>query len=253
MKLRDLLGEMSKIATTNDLSTPFIVGGCPRDKFLGKLEEISDIDITTGDASIEYLVKEMGIFLNKNYNFHLKKMPTGYTTLTLGNLKMDFSSNFLTPNIEQILTRMNIKNPTSMQKELFSRDFTCNTLLLAMDLKEILDETKLAIPDLKKKIIKTCLSPEITLTANKNRVVRAIYLASKLDFDIDASIIEWVKKYPDSVRFASDHTLREKLDKAMKLNPERAVYFLDKMGLWTKIPITEALHPHYMKRIGKGK
>lgn len=253
MKLRDLLGEMTKIAATNKLGTPYIVGGAPRDKFLNKLDEISDIDITTGDKSIEFLVKEMSVFLGKNYNFHLKKMPTGYTTLTLGNLKMDFSSNFLTPNIEQILAEMNIKNPTDMQKELFSRDFTCNTLLLSMDLNQILDETKLAIPDLNKKIIKTCLAPEITLTANKNRVVRAIYLAAKLDFNIDPGIINWVKKYPDSVRFASDHTLREKLDKAIDLNPDRATYYLDQMGIWTKIPISEKLHPHYIKRIGKGK
>lgn len=253
MKLKDLLKEMTNIAYRNKISTPMIVGGAPRDKFLNKLDEISDIDVTTGDKSIEFLVKEMSVFLGKNYNFHLKKMPTGYTTLTLGNLKMDFSSNFLTPNIEQILLGMNIKNPTAMQKELFSRDFTCNTLLLTMDLNQILDETKLAIPDLNNKVIKTCLAPEITLTSNKNRVVRAIYLAAKLDFDIDSGIINWVKKYPDSIRFASDHTLREKLDKAMDLNPERAIHYLDQMGLWNKIPISEKLQPHYMKRTGKGK
>lgn len=253
MKLRDLLGEMQKIADKNHLSPPKIVGGAARDKFLNKLDEISDIDITTGDKSIEFLVKEMSIFLGKSYNFHIKKMPTGYTSLTLGNLKMDFSSNFLTPNIDKILMEMNIKNPTDMQKELFSRDFTCNTLLLAMDLKEISDETKLAIPDLNKKIIKTCLAPEITLTSNKNRVVRAIYLAAKLNFDIDPSIVNWVKKYPNSIRFASNHTLREKLDKAMELNPERAIYYLDQMDVWDKIPISEKLQPYYMKRTGKGK
>jgi tRNA nucleotidyltransferase/poly(A) polymerase len=251
MKLRDLLGEMSKIAATNKLSTPFIVGGAPRDKFLGKLEEISDIDITTGDASIEYLVKEMGVFLGKSYNFRLKKMPTGYTTLTLGNLKMDFSSNFLIPNIDQMLLHMNIKNPTNMQKELFSRDFTCNTLLLSMNLKEILDETHLAIPDLNRKIIKTCLSPEITLTTNKNRVVRSIYLASKLDFDIDNDIIEFVKQHPETIRFASDHTMREKLDKAMDFDPDKTIHYLDQMNVWPYIPITQKLYPAYMKRQGK--
>lgn len=242
---------MEQIAVANKLSTPRLVGGCPRDKFLGKLNDISDLDITTGDTSIEYLVKELSIFLNKEYNFRLKKNPTGYTTLTLGNLKMDFSSNFLVPNIEQILDGMGIKGSSPMMQELMSRDFTINTLLLSMDLKTLSDETKRAIPDLGAKMIRTCLTPELTFTSNKNRVIRSIYLSCKLGMEIDDSIIAWVRKYPDSVRFASAHTLREKLDKALEFDPERAVHYIGKMGIWEKIPISEKLQPYYAKRMGK--
>lgn len=244
---------MEEIAASNKLSSPKIVGGAARDKYLGKLDEISDIDITTGDTSIEYLIKEISIYLGTNYNFRVKKWATGYTTLTLGNLKMDFSNHSLTPNIENILKNMGLNNPSNMEQELFSRDFTCNTLLLSMDLKTITDETRKAIPDIKAKMIKTCLSPEITLTSHKNRVIRAIYLASKLDFSIDHPIIEWVKRHPNTVLFSSEHALREKLDKAMELNPERAIYYIDQMNLWKFIPISEKLYPHYIQRVGKGK
>jgi poly(A) polymerase len=251
VKLRQLLNQMSQIAIDNKLSSPKIVGGAARDRYLGQLDEISDLDITTGDASIEFLVKEVGIFLAKSYNFRLKKSPAGHTTLTLGNLKVDFSSHFVIPNIKGILARMGTDNPTDMEEELFSRDFTCNTLLLDMDLKTIVDETKRAIPDLKAKLIRTCLSPEITLTTNKNRVIRAIYLACKLDFNIDPAIVSYVRANPGLVKFASEHTLREKLDKAIDLNPERAVHYLDAMGLWNYMPITDKLYPFYMQRSAK--
>jgi poly(A) polymerase len=251
VKLRDLLHQMSQIASTNGLSAPQIVGGAARDRYLDKLEEISDLDITTGDEGIEFLIREVGILLSKDYNFRVKKMPSGYTTLTLGNLKIDFSSHFVIPNIDDILGGMGIEAPSSMQRELYSRDFTCNTLLLGMDLKTIMDRTGKAIPDLKEKMIRTCLAPEITLTTNKNRVIRAIYLACKLDFTIDPAIVDYVRAHPDLVRFASDHTLREKIDKALGSDPEKAVHYLDVMKLWNFVPITDKLYPFYMQRAAK--
>ena len=54
MKLDDFLIEIQKIAKLNGISTPFIVGGVPRDRILGiksNTSDISDVDITTGDDS----------------------------------------------------------------------------------------------------------------------------------------------------------------------------------------------------------
>ena len=36
--------------------------------------------------------------------------------------------------IDELLIRFGITKPTDMQRELFSRDFTCNALLLSFDL-----------------------------------------------------------------------------------------------------------------------
>jgi tRNA nucleotidyltransferase/poly(A) polymerase len=72
---------------------------------------------------------------------------------------------------------------------MYSRDFTCNSLLLSLDLRNLSDPTHKGFKDIKDKMIRTCLSPEITLTTNKNRVARAIYLACKIDFEIDPSIV----------------------------------------------------------------
>lgn len=146
------------------------------------------------------------------------------------------------------MEKKNIKNPTNLQKEIYSRDFTCNTLLMTMDLKNIVDPTKQGFNDINKKIIKTCLEPNVTLTSNRNRVIRAIYLACKLDFDIDKSIIEYVKKYPNTVKVASQSTLEEKLNTSFEKDSDKASFFINQMNLWDYIPITKEIYPFYLKR-----
>ncbi len=240
---------MEVVRKKKGISQPFICGGTPRDKILGRLDKIEDLDVTTGDESIKNLAREVSISLNKQFNVTTKVMDDGHSSIFLGGFKVDFSSNFIVPEIDEHLKKLGIKKPTSMQRELFSRDFTCNALLMTFDLKNVLDPTGKGLEDIKNKTIRTCLSPEITLLTNKNRVVRAIYLAAKLNFDLDPNLMAWIKKNPSSIRFASDKALAEKLNKAITVNPKRTTYLLDQMGLWNEIPITKELFPFYQKRM----
>ena len=82
-----------------------ICGGVPRDKHMGKLENIADIDITTGDKTVDYLSQEYAIKLRRSINVTRKTMEDGHSTIFIGNLKMDFSSNFMVPNIDQYLAK----------------------------------------------------------------------------------------------------------------------------------------------------
>jgi poly(A) polymerase len=247
MKLRELLQQLVQVQRAIGASTPYICGGVPRDKFMGRLDNIADVDICTGDKSVDYLSQEFAIQLRKKYNVTRKTMDDGHSTIFIGNLKMDFSSNFVVHNIDYYLQQMGINSPNDMQREMFSRDFTCNSLLLTMDLKNLLDPTKRGFADIKAKTIKTCLAPQITLTSNRNRVVRSIYLAAKLDFDVDKSIIDFVRQNPDTVQISTEKVMNDKLNSAFEKNPDRASYLITQMGLWNKIPITEKVYPYYIR------
>lgn len=247
MKLRELLADINRITKEPGISQAFLCGGVAREKVMGRLNEISDVDITTGDQTVQYLAKELAILLGKQYSFDQKMMPDGHISIILGNMKLDFSSNFIVPNIDQLLQEQGINNPTDLDKEMFSRDFTCNALLLNTNLKDILDPTKLGIPDIHAKLIRTCLDPSITLTSNKNRVVRAIYLASKLDFNLDPQLSNWIKANPQSIQRSSEHTLKEKLNKAIEYNANKTASLLTELGLWQYIPITPQLQSYYAR------
>jgi tRNA nucleotidyltransferase/poly(A) polymerase len=250
MKLRELLSKMKEVQKKIGSSEPYICGGTPRDKYMGRLENISDLDITTGDKTIEYLSQEFAIALKRQYNLTRKIMSDGHSTIFIGNLKMDFSSNFITPNIDTYLKNLGIANPTNMQREMYSRDFTCNSLLMSLDLKHVIDPTKRAFLDIKEKKIKTCLAPQITLTSNKNRVVRAIYLAAKLGFEVDDSIINYVRNNPESVKISTDKVMNEKLMEAFRRDPDRSAYLISKMGLWEHIPVSKDMYPYFIKHKG---
>ena len=252
MKLRELLQQMKRVQEEIGAATPYICGGTPRDKYMGKLENIADLDITTGDKTVDYLSQEFYIEFRKKYNVTRKTMEDGHSSIFVGSLKVDFSSNFMVHNIDHYLQQLGVKSPNNMQREMFSRDFTCNSLLLALDLKQILDPTKRGFKDIKERKIKTCLAPEITLTSNRNRVVRAIYLASKLDFDLDDAIINYVSKNPQTVKISTEKSMTEKLNEAFTKDADKASYLITKMNLWNYIPVTEKVYPYYMQH-SKGK
>jgi len=247
MKLRDLLNEINALHIKWETSPVFVCGGTPRDKLLGKLKQISDLDITTGDKSIFTLANVVADELGKKYNLTFETKSDGHSTMTFGNLSVDFSSNFNTPNINSILNNMGIKNPTELQKEMFSRDFTCNSLLCSFDLKEILDPTKRGIKDIENKIIDTCLDPHITLMSHRNRVVRLIYLSTKLDFNISPRVSLWVSDNPVSIQFATPKSLMEKLTKSATYNADKTAKLLTEMNLWPYIPVIDELMPYYNK------
>lgn len=228
-----------------------ICGGTPRDRYLKHLENISDLDLTTGDKTVDYLSQEFSEELSKQYNVTRKSMDDGHSSIYIGSFKMDFSSNFNAPNIDALLAKQNIIKPTEIQKEMFSRDFTCNALLLTLDLKTLTDPTLNGFKDIRDKMIRTCLSPEVTLITNKNRVARAIYLAAKLDFNLDNNIIKYVQANPASIKVSTPKALAEKLNEAFKKDPDKSSFLLTKMNLWNYIPITQVIYPYYLKHKGK--
>lgn len=256
MKLKDLLSEIKEVQTKIGASEPYICGGMPRDKYMNNLENVSDLDITTGDKTVDYLSLELYKKLSTKYNIIRKVMSDGHSAIHMGKFKVDFSSNFNAPNIEQILQQKGISKPTSMQKELFSRDFTCNSLLMPLDLSKILDLTQQGLIDIQNKKIKTCLLPEQTLLAAKDRsfirIIRSIYLACKLDFEIDEEIIKFVQTNIANITTLVTPNISKKINDAFTKNPEKASLYLTKMGLWNYIPITEIIYPYYIKHIRGG-
>lgn len=246
MNLQDLFNKIEEIREKNNISKVFICGGAARDKYMDKLENVSDLDLTTGDKTIDFLSSELFLDLKKQYNITRKVMSDGHSTIFIGNLKIDFSSNFVIDNIDDLLLKINVK-PNDILREMYSRDFTCNSLLMSMDLKKISDPTNNGFKDIKNKKIMTCLDPEVTLTSNRNRVVRAIYLACKLGFEIDQRIIDYVKSNPESVKISTARSINDKLTEAFEKDADKASFYLTKMNLWSHIPISEKLHPFYTK------
>lgn len=242
MKVANVLLTISNIAKDNGLSKPYICGGLPRDKVLDRKGDFTDIDITTGNSDIVKLA-ELCSFRITGPNIFFKTMKDGHSTLFIDDLKVDFSSNFNAPNINQLLNQSGFGKPNSMQLELYSRDFTCNALLMTFDLKKVLDPTGLGVNDIKNKLIKTCLPAKFTLSQDNKRIIRVIYMACKLGFNVDEEIIDWVSENPQFVSNCSQQYLIKKLKKSLIYNKGYTIELINKMNLLNYLPPIPELMP----------
>lgn len=241
MRILEILSLIDNLAKDNGLSKPYICGGLPRDKVMKRNLDDIDVDITTGDDTISNLA----LLTDKNIpvKHFLKKAQDGHYKLILQGISVDFSSNYNSPNAVQALQNKNMAN-IPLTREMISRDFTCNTLLMSMDLKTITDPLKVGIKDINNKIIRTCISPEVTLTEQKSRVVRAIYLAAKLKFLINKDIVEWIKNNPNDFIEPGAEYVTKKLVKAFKYDEEITSRYLTIMNLLNLVPGSPELLPY---------
>lgn len=224
MNLKELLSTMKSISQDLGIAEPYLVGGIPRDKVIGDIGEIHDLDLTNGDDSINLIVEKILEYLAP-YNPKLQEFPDGHKSIKIGRLKLDFSSNFVVSGIEKIVG----KELNPLAQEVYSRDFTCNSLLLSTDLKEIKDLTGKGLSDIQRKNLATILSPEITFLDAK-RIARLFYLAAKLDFTPVQDIIDYLKSHPELLDKVSDSYLYEKIAKAIFYNKNMTLNLLKECG-----------------------
>ena len=239
--VKDILLEVKRLAKDNGLSEPYIVGGLPRDKILHRIRKVEDVDLTSGDESIHHLAE----LTAQSFKVNPIRFPDGHYQVYIEKIKYDFSSNYNSPDAKYFLEKAGVVNPSPMLLELFSRDFTCNTLILPLALRKIMDPTGLAIDDIKKKIIRTPLPPRITLRDDTKRVVRVIYLAAKLGFAVEDDIITWVKDHPEKIKEeVSVGFAKRKLADATRADIRKTIQLMNAMNLWSVIGIPRILVEH---------
>lgn len=240
MKLNELLSELKEIAEKNNLSTPYIVGGFPRDILFGESVNINDIDITTGDSG----ALALGMYAaerwpDASYNI----FEDAHSSLDFKNIKIDFSNNFHIPGITDYLEKSNINNPSELEKEIYSRDFTINTLLQPLDLdSDIIDITKYGKRDVENKILRTPIDPELTIGHDPKRIIRALKLVVKYDLNISKDLHDVLLKYRGGVSDIGESYIKKNVNRMLEINPKRTIKLLYRYKLLSIIPLSQMMN-----------
>jgi putative nucleotidyltransferase with HDIG domain len=126
------------------------------------------------------------------------------------------------------------------------RDFTINAM--AIDLKpqkygQLVDPFN-GLEDLKKKIIKTPLNPNITFSDDPLRMMRAIRFANQLNFDIEADTFDAIITEAERIKIVSNERIIDELNKIIMCPiPSYGLKLLFQAGLLQYIfPEMIALH-----------
>ena len=240
MRLEELLGTIGGLAEAARLSEPFVVGGFPRDKALGLAPtQVKDIDVTTGDRDCFALAL---LASRKWPNAPFRSYDDGHSSLDFKNIRLDFSNNFVLPGIDEELGKHGVKEPTDLQREVFSRDFTVNTLLQPMDLsRDPRDSTGLALADLGARRLRTPVDPELTIGHDARRILRAIKLSLQFGFTIDEALGKAMLKYRGAVGKLPAGLVRRQVHQMFRMDARRAIELLSEYKLLPIIPLSRLM------------
>lgn len=239
MKLSELLKTLDKTANDYDIPTPYIVGGLPRDKAFDAVSTVKDIDVTTGDKNSFALAMAASRIWP---DAHFRAYDDGHSSIDFKNIRLDFSNNFNLPEIDKVLKEVGIESPSELEKEMYSRDFTINTLLQPMDLsKEPLDITGKALDDIKNKVLRTPVDPDLTIGHDPRRVLRAIKMIMKFDLTPEPDLEKALVKFRGGLTELPTGHVKKQVNQMLDMDSKRALDLLAKYKLLPIIPLSRMM------------
>ena len=248
MKLEEFLISIKDLAAKNGLSEPYIVGGVVRDRILGKIgtpSEIKDIDITTGNKDSQ----KLGILIKQTYpEADYRVFDDGHSAVNLMGIHIDLSSNFIIPGIDQELQRLGIKDIDDMKREVYSRDFSMNTVLEKLDFSGLYDITKEGIGDIHAGLIRCPIDPNITIGIDARRILRAIKFAVKFDFTIESKLKQAMLDCRKSVANLPPKYVASKMDEIVALNPDKGLDMLIEFKILPLVQLSKSLYDLLIQR-----
>lgn len=231
-KIKYVCDKLMEVSIKYKTPKPFIVGGMVRDYIL-KSKESKDFDITTNSSHSSFF---LGILFSDYYGrvFSINKNNNSLSVYFDGS-KIDFSSGYRSERVIE-----DLKDVNDELYEVYSRDFTIDTIHMSCDTLKIFDYSGKGIDDLNKKIIRTVSHPEITLTDDPKRIFRSIYLASRYNFSISEDIIQYVYENSniiDDIIKTNSNYITNIIDDSLKYNEEISFKYLKDMNISNKIPL----------------
>jgi len=206
----------------------YVIGGFVRDYFLKR--ESKDIDIVvigSGIEMAELVSKELKntskVKIFKTYGTAMLKY-SNYDIEFVGARKESYSPNSRNPQVSQ----------GTLEDDIKRRDFTINSLAIGLNKKNYgkLIDCHNGLEDIKSKVIKTPLDPQITFNDDPLRMLRAIRFASNFDFNINKDLLDVISNLNSRINIITKERIVEEINRVL-LSPKPSYGFslLEKTGL----------------------
>lgn len=190
----------------------YIIGGFVRDLILKRnSKDIDIVSIGSGIELAEMVAGRLGpdVFVSVFKNFGTAQIRQGDLEIEfVGARKESYRSESRKPAVED----------GTLADDQNRRDFTINAMGISLNagtFGELVDPFE-GISDLRKKIIRTPLDPEITFSDDPLRMMRAIRFASQLNFDIEPDTFDAIVKMKDRISIVSMERISDELNKIIR-------------------------------------
>ncbi|MFA5619638.1 MAG: HD domain-containing protein [Weeksellaceae bacterium] len=207
----------------------YVVGGYVRD-FLLTGEWKTDIDFVTVGSGVELAQKVHSKAKGASKLSVFKRFGTamfrwqGVEIEFVGARKESYSQNSRKPVVEN----------GSLEDDQKRRDFTINAMAISLNKNnygKLIDPFN-GLEDLKTKIIRTPLNPDITYSDDPLRMMRAIRFASRLDFHIEKESFDAIIRNAQRIEIVSKERVMDEFQKIMMNDqPSVGLKLLEESGL----------------------
>jgi putative nucleotidyltransferase with HDIG domain len=207
----------------------YVVGGFVRDLILKRPSK--DIDIVCVGSGIELaelVAKKSGrddtyLSVFKNFGTAMIRIDD-WEVEFVGARKESYRSDSRKPIVED----------GTLEDDQNRRDFTINAMAISLnkaDFGELIDPFD-GISDLRRRIVKTPLAPDITFSDDPLRMMRAVRFATQLNFDIHPDTFDALIAMKDRIEIISKERITEELNKIILASvPSYGFKLLDTCGL----------------------
>ncbi len=211
--------------TLNNKGYPaYLVGGCVRDLLLGKKPKDWDITTQAQPDIIQQLFPDH--FYENNYGTVAIKTDSPDPSLKI----IEVTPFRVEGAYSDARHPDEVKFVNSLEQDLARRDFTINAM--AMSVSGELSDPYQGQQDLKQKTIRAVGNPADRLAEDALRMLRAIRLASELNFQIDTTLADTIRQQATSIKQVSQERIgMEVIRLVMSPQPETGLQTLASTGL----------------------
>ncbi len=205
----------------------YVIGGYVRDCILGNPSK--DIDVVVLGSGIDFAEK-LAAKAGKVKVSYFKNFGTAM--LRYHGLEIEFVG--ARKESYRLESRKPIVEDGSLEDDQNRRDFTINALAFGLNSDNFgeLSDPFNGISDLKKKIIRTPLDPDMTFSDDPLRMMRAVRFATRLGFKIDGPTFEAIKRNCERIKIVSAERITDELNKIIQTDkPSVGFVMLEACGL----------------------
>ena len=241
MSLVEKLAVLEATAKKHNLHTPYICGGIVRDLMFAqedekgkRIEELNDVDITTGYDDVHLLADLFAGALGAD----VKEFDDGHKQVFHDGVFFDFSTNFKYKNVDELLKKAGVEEINDLVRETYSRDFTINAMLMPLDFSEVLDLTNKGMEDIRNKVLRCPLDCDASFKESPNRIMRCFVYIARFGMTMSEGVKRSIKSNLDLLTKINPRYAGQKLNEALRLQPDLLDDLIE-MGVMGKLKLTK--------------
>jgi len=220
----------------------YLVGGSVRDLMLGRRPKDFDIGTSAHPYEIKKLFRNCWIIGRR---FRLAHVKFGLKTIEVATFRRQVAdvpgepaetpdsplpeqTNAIADNVAFIHRDNSFGTP---EEDAFRRDFTVNGMFYDIATFSVIDYVG-GLEDLKKRVIRSIGDPNVRFVEDPVRMLRAVVMASRLDFQLDPDVIAAIERHRELIREASPARMIEEYYKILRSgSAAKTFHALDETGL----------------------